>query len=71
MRQKKSRDWDYSAYTLGELLSSMNAIIRSNAVSILKELQRGTRRENCESCFNELKLYGVCPKCGRKMEIGT
>lgn len=32
---------DYSKITLGELLSSNNETIRRNAISILKEMQRG------------------------------
>lgn len=44
---------DFSKITLGELLSNSNDIIKRNALSILKQLQKSIKTE-----------VGICPQCG-------
>ena len=48
---------NYSLITLGELLSSENKIIRNNAISVLKQLQK---QENCDG---EIDNQGYCKNC--------
>lgn len=48
---------DYSKKTLGELLSHANDIIKRNAISILKQLQRKKDDGVCAYCGDE--MYGT------------
>jgi hypothetical protein len=59
---------DYTKLTLGELLSSTDEIIKRNATSILKQLQRAeakkieVKSESVETKFMPKKRY--CTRCG-------
>lgn len=54
---------NYTNITLGELLSSDNPAIKRNATGILKQLQKGNKRENTirKSQFEEYQK--ICKHC--------
>lgn len=59
---------DYSKTTLGELISHTNGIIRRNAMSILKQLQRiETLKKTCTHYYTTIENYGICKDCGEDM----
>lgn len=60
---------DYTTYTLGTFLSSTNETIRRNAMSILKELQRGAPEAHTDH-IHERDKHGQCVECGRYIVEG-
>ncbi len=67
----------YLKLTLGELIEHSNAIVKNNAMSILKTLQRSEKPKECSRCGDDNFTKSLlCERClaqeheieGRKMD---
>lgn len=56
------RGIDISTITLGECLSSTDEVVRRNAMSILKQLQKANIPQKCAKCASNPKwdIYESC-----------
>ena len=60
---------NYLNLTLGELLSHANAIIKRNAISILKQLQRSAPKVDCGCRKNEFTCLEHYQKSKEKCDL--